>query len=239
MSKTPAAPDSGSEPTLATLRSQVDRLRRERDEYAQELEKVRERNHALEKRLDEAVDRLLELERLRARDRGAGDSTPLDPAVARERARASAELEVEASGPLRVAPAPHEDPGSEKPLVEIEGIPPDVVERLALVAVHTNLDLLRKAGPSRHRRALATSMRIAGHDLLRFVHRADLARIGLRCRDLQVLEDVGVDDLRALAGAEAAVLLDDLRSHGGATIDAATVDRWIHRARELTWMVDE
>lgn len=239
MSKTPAASDPGSELTLSTLRSQVERLRRERDEYAQELEDVRERNHALEKRLDEAVDRLLELERLRARDRGAGDSTPLDPAVARERARASADLEVEASGPLRVAPEAGEDPGSERPLVEVDGIPPDVVERLALVGVHTNLDLLRKAGPSRHRRALATSMRIAGHDLLRFVRRADLARIGLRGRDLRTLEEAGVDDLRALAGAEASDLLGRLRSHGGDTVDAATVDRWIHRARELPWMVDE
>ena len=245
MPKTPAGADAATEQTLSTLRSQVARLRRERDDHARELDTLRERNRALQKSLDETVDRLLELERRRARERAgvAGErASPLDPAVAREQARDDRDLHARASGPLRSidpdTPA-DEDPGFEKPLSEIEGIPKDVAERLVLVGVHTNLDLLHKAGPARHRRSLATSMRMEGHTLVQIVHRADLARIGLRSRDLQMLTTAGIDDLRGLAGASSLDLLARIRAHDGGTIDAATVDRWIERARGLTWMVDE
>jgi len=82
-------------------------------------------------------------------------------------------------------------------------------------------------------------MRMEGHALAQIVHQADLARIGLRSHDLRILAATGIGDLRDLAGASSLDLLAGIRAQGGDTIDAATVDRWIERARSLTWMVDE
>jgi len=191
---------------------------------------------------------------------------PLDPAVQREREREIAELPVERSSPLQVGnepiedvpppaaiertddeepePAPAPEPGAERPLTEIATIPRDVIERLDLVGVKTNLQLLKKAGPRARRNGLATSMRLQPEEVLAFVHRADLLRVGMRHEDVVLLDDAGVRSLNALASAKADPLNNRLQSIGNrgagreGTVTAETVQRWIDTAASLPDMVE-
>lgn len=137
------------------------------------------------------------------------------------------------------------DPGHEKSIEEIEGIPHDVTERFALVGAKTNLQLLKKAGARTRRNGLATSMRLDPDQLLQYVHRADLMRVGMRDADVTSLYDAGVRSLHALGAAKADALTNRLesvskRGSGRDTApDHATVERWIHRAAALPALVEE
>ena len=232
-----------------TLREQIDRLRGERDDRARELRNFKEQNNSLQRRLDETADRLVEFERKRMQTKTISPDAEAGP---RPVDRETLELNVQKSRPLE-ADAPTEvvetlaaqldgtDPGHEKPIAEIAGIPADLAERLALIGAKTNLQFLQKAGSPTHRGAMAKSMRLDAAELLGYVHRADLLRTGMRDEDVDQLAKAGVGSVRSLASADAAALVDRMTqapgAGGGKAPDTAAVARWIGAAQTLAPMV--
>ena len=137
-----------------------------------------------------------------------------------------------------------DDPGFARDLCDIEGLNADVAERLGLIGLTTNIDLLHKAGSATGRNGLATSMRLEPDVLMAFIHAADLTRVGLRNEDIHRLRDAGVETLLKLSKSDPEPLSKRLeamqsrrRSHDKPT-DRDTVKRWIERADELPKMID-
>ena len=125
-------------------------------------------------------------------------------------------------------------------LTDIEGIGPGYAARLEAAGVATPKQLLQVAGSRTGRKQLAEKAGISGETLLRFVNRADLARVkGVGTQYSDLLEAAGVDTTRELARRNPAHLLEQLTKVNGEKKlvrqlpTPAQVEGWVASAKSL------
>lgn len=106
------------------------------------------------------------------------------------------------------------DPTYTLPISKLRGVPFQARVALKVRRITTCTQLLQAAGGHEEREALAGSARLAPELLTDLVRRADMARVnGVGSVFGLMLEELGVPDVSALAGQDAAELHERLRAY--------------------------
>ncbi|MEM7343732.1 MAG: DUF4332 domain-containing protein [Chloroflexota bacterium] len=125
-------------------------------------------------------------------------------------------------------------------LTDIEGIGPAYAATLAEAGLTDQDELLARGGSPADRKALAETTGISGKLILKWLNRADLARVkGIGEEYADLLEHAGVDTVPDLARRNAANLqakLAEVNSEKGlvkTTPSETQVSKWVEQAKEL------
>jgi len=142
------------------------------------------------------------------------------------------------------APKPQSVAGGMKGMARsldlVPSIPDDVIARMAVIGLKTNLDLLRKCATRGGLNALSMSMGLDMELLAQWTAAADLLRLEcVRRDDIPALIDVGIDSVESLATSSADELSKQLhrsrKSRDKAPAEAVT--KWIDEAKGLAAIV--
>ena len=126
------------------------------------------------------------------------------------------------------------------PISKLRSVPASARWALKIKSINTSAQLLAAAGGFEQREALAAAVQVAPALLTAIVRRADLARVkGLGVRFAQMLEEIGIHDVAAVAEQDPIQLHDHLRRHNeqerlcrrSPTL-IETID-WVQQARAL------
>jgi predicted flap endonuclease-1-like 5' DNA nuclease len=129
-------------------------------------------------------------------------------------------------------------------ITKVHGIEATHAKHLKDAGIETTADLLKEAGPTQGRRALAGKVGVEPATLLEWVNRADLMRIdGIGSEYADLLEESGVDSTRELANRVPATLQGKLgeinqKKHLVQRVPAMSqVEQWVSDARRLPQVV--
>jgi Domain of unknown function (DUF4332) len=126
--------------------------------------------------------------------------------------------------------------GAARPLDMIPGLPKDVIGRMDVLGLRTNIDLLRKCATPSGLNGLSKSMGLSADSLSRWVAVADLLRLEcVRKNDFPSLIETGIDSVESLATSSPDELSKKLQEfqESGEAIPLETVAKWIDEARSL------
>ena len=125
-------------------------------------------------------------------------------------------------------------------LTDVEGIGAKYAAKLAEAGCKTQNDLLKDGGEKKGRKALAEKSGISEKQILKWVNRADLARIkGVGSEYADLLEYAGVDTVPELAQRNAANLhakmaeINEEKKLVRAMPSASQVEKWVAQAKGL------
>ncbi|WP_407334054.1 DUF4332 domain-containing protein [Enterovibrio sp. 27052020O] len=125
-------------------------------------------------------------------------------------------------------------------LVDIEGIGGTYAEKLEAIGVTTIEQLLEKGAQPSGRKSLAEDSGISGKLILKWINRADLARIkGISTQYADLLECAGVDTVPELAQRNAANLtakmaeVNEEKNLVRQLPGESKVEDWIAQAKDL------
>ena len=129
-----------------------------------------------------------------------------------------------------------------KKLTEIEGIGEAYSTKLHVAGLKSQEDLLAAGATPKGREGLAQKTGIAGKLILKWVNRADLARVkGIGEEFSDLLELAGVDSVPELAQRNAANLLEQLKKVAAQSNNAVRrvpsageVEKWVAEAKGLS-----
>ena len=145
---------------------------------------------------------------------------------------------------LHKSTAPQTHFASVLSISKLRSVPPSARWALKVKSINTSAQLLAAAGRFEQREALATDARIAPELLTVLVQRADLARInGIGVRFAQMLEEIGIHDVAAVADQVPIQLHDSLCHHNEQTRlcrrspTLAETTNWVEQARALPIVV--
>ena len=134
--------------------------------------------------------------------------------------------------------------GQPLPITKLRGLSPALRRALKARRITTCPRLLAAAGPAGARAALAREAGVDPEELLALVNRADMARVvGLGVVFQMMVEELGVADLAALAGAGPVELHARLRALNAEERIARRsptpeeVEDWVRQARGLPPLV--
>lgn len=130
------------------------------------------------------------------------------------------------------------------PILNIEGVGPQLAARLKAAGVRTTATLLDRAKDPRGRKALAAASGIEDSKILKFANMADLMRIkGVGEEYSELLEAAGVDTVKELRTRNAANLtramleVNEKRKLVRLAPSEKTVVKWITQAKSLPAMM--
>ncbi|MBV7298392.1 DUF4332 domain-containing protein [Enterovibrio paralichthyis] len=125
-------------------------------------------------------------------------------------------------------------------LVDIEGIGGTYAEKLEAIGINTIEQLLEKGAQPSGRKAIAEESGISGKLVLKWLNRADLARIkGISTQYADLLECAGVDTVPELAQRNAANLaakmaeVNEEKNLVRQLPGESKVEDWVAQAKEL------
>ena len=132
-----------------------------------------------------------------------------------------------------------------KKLTDIEGIGEAYSTKLQVVGVKSQEELLKAGATRKGREELAQKTGIAGKLILKWVNRADLARVkGIGEEFSDLLELAGVDSVPELAQRNPANLHEQLKKAATESNNAvrraptaAEVEKWVAEAKGLSRLV--
>ncbi|MCC6857426.1 MAG: DUF4332 domain-containing protein [Bryobacterales bacterium] len=123
---------------------------------------------------------------------------------------------------------------------DVEGIGPAYAQKLVAAGVHTDAEMLDKAGSAKGRAELSALTGIAGSLILRWANHVDLMRVsGIGPQFAELLEAAGVDTARELAQRNPVNLTAKLaevnaQKHlAGTSPGESQVADWIGQAKKL------
>jgi predicted flap endonuclease-1-like 5' DNA nuclease len=126
------------------------------------------------------------------------------------------------------------------PILSIEGIGPQLAEKLKAAGVSTTEALLDKAKSSKGRKELAAASGVDESKILKFANMADLMRInGVAEEYSELLEAAGVDTVKELKTRNVANLTKALAEANEAKKlvrqlpSETTVAKWVEQAKSL------
>lgn len=130
------------------------------------------------------------------------------------------------------------------PIINIEGIGPQLAEKLKGAGVRTTATLLEKAKDPKGRKALAASSGIDESKILKFANMADLMRIkGVGEEYSELLEAAGVDTVKELKTrnvtnlTKAMVEANTKKKLVRLTPSEKTVAKWVDQAKSMPPMM--
>lgn len=130
------------------------------------------------------------------------------------------------------------------PIVNIEGIGPQLAEKLKAAGVRTTATLLDKAKDPKGRKALAAASGIDESKILKFANMADLMRIkGVGEEYSELLEAAGVDTVKELKTRNVANLTKAILDANAKkklvrlAPSEKTVAKWVDQAKSLPAMM--
>jgi predicted flap endonuclease-1-like 5' DNA nuclease len=130
------------------------------------------------------------------------------------------------------------------PIISIEGVGPELAQKLKKAGVRTTKTLLERAKDPRGRKALAAASDIAESRILRFANIADLLRLkGVGAEYSELLEAAGVDTVKGLKNRNVANLtraimeVNAKRQLVRSPPSEKTVAKWIAEAKTLPPMM--
>ena len=124
---------------------------------------------------------------------------------------------------------------------EIEGIGPSYAKKLEVAKIKTTNDLLKLCQDAKGRKAVSSTSGVSETMILKWTNLADLMRVsGIGSEYSELLEAAGVDTVKELRNRNPQNLaakmkeVNDVKRLSRVTPGAATVEKWVAQAAELT-----